>query len=76
LTEGFVAQVGAYSNVETAKQELAKLKKLGFKAYTEKANGMMRVRVGPYQERAQAEKVGQQLEKHGMHPVVLSAKGF
>jgi len=75
VAEDFVAQVGAYSNVETAKQELAKLKKLGFKAYTEKAAGMTRVRVGPYSDRAKAEEARQQLEKHGLHPVVLRAKG-
>jgi len=75
VTEGFVAQVGAYSNVETAKQEFAKLKKWGFKAYTEKVAGMTRVRVGPYPDRAKAEEVVQQLEKHGLHPVVLLAKG-
>ena len=75
VTEGFVTQVGAYSNADTAKQELAKLKKWGFKAYTEKAAGMTRVRVGPYSDRTKAEKARLQLEKHGLHPVVLRAKG-
>lgn len=73
--EGFVVQVGAYSNADTAKQESAKLKKSGFKAYTEKAAGMIRVRVGPYADRDKAEKVRLQLEKRGLHPVVMSAKG-
>ena len=72
--ESFVAQVGAYSNANTAKQELDKLKKWGFKAYTEKAGDKIRVRVGPYAEREKAEKVRQLLEKHGLHPVVTSAK--
>jgi len=75
VVEGFVAQVGAYSNADTAKQELDKLKKWGFRAYTEKSAGMIRVRVGPYSDREKAEKARQQLEKHGMHPVVLNAKG-
>jgi DedD protein len=75
VPEGFVAQVGAYSNADTAKQELDKLKKWGFKAYTEKAAGMVRVRVGPYPDREKAEKVRLLLEKHGLHPVVLSTKG-
>lgn len=73
--EGFVAQVGAYSNADAAKQELDKLKKWGFRAYTEKAADMIRVRVGPYADREKAEKARQQLEKHGLHPVVLNAKG-
>ena len=75
VTEGFVAQVGAYSNTDTAKHELDKLKKWGFRAYTEKAAGMIRVRVGPYADREKAEKARQQLEKHGLHPVVMSARG-
>ncbi len=73
--ESFVAQVGAYVNPDTARQEADRLKKLGFKAYTEKAGDMVRVRVGPYAEREKAEKVRQMLEKHGLHPVVTSAKG-
>lgn len=72
--ESFVVQVGAYANPDTAKQELDKLKKWGFKAYTEKAGDKVRVRVGPYAERDKAEKVRQLLEKHGLHTVVTTAK--
>lgn len=72
--EGYVAQVGAYSNPGTAKRELNKLKKWGFKAYTEKSGDKIRVRVGPYPDRDKAEKAGKLLEKHGLHPVILSAK--
>ena len=71
---GFVAQVGAYSNADTAKQEYAQLKSWGFKAYTERIGDKVRVRVGPYAERDKAEKVQRLLEKHGLHPVVTSAK--
>ncbi len=73
--EGYVAQIGAYSNADTAKQELDKLKEWGFKAYTEKAADMIRVRVGPYADREKAEKVRLLLEKHGLHPVVMNANG-
>jgi len=72
--DGFVAQVGAYSNTNAAKQELDKLKTRGFKAYTEKAGDKVRVRVGPYAERDKAEKIRQQLEKRGLNPVVMSAR--
>jgi DedD protein len=72
--EGYVAQVGAYSNSNTAKQELKKLKKWGFKAYTEKSGDKIRVRVGPYADRDKAEKVRELLEKRGLHPVIISAK--
>jgi len=75
VAEGIVVQVGAYSNADTAKQELGKLKKWGFKAYSEKSGDMIRVRVGPYADRDKAEKVAKLLEKHGLHPVVLTAKG-
>jgi DedD protein len=73
-SEGFVAQIGAYSSQKAAKQELNKLKKWGFKAYTEKSGDMIRVRVGPYADRDKAEKAGKLLEKHGLHPVIISAK--
>ena len=74
VAEGFVAQVGAYSNQDTAKQELKKLKDWGFRAYTEKVGENTRVRVGPYPNREKAEKAGRQLEKHGYHPVIVSTK--
>lgn len=70
----YAAQVGAYSNANTAKQELAKLKGWGFKAYTEKAGDKVRVRVGPYEQREKAEKVVKLLEKHGLHPSIVSIK--
>ena len=70
--ESYVAQVGAYSKQDTAKQELNKLKKWGFKAYIEKAGDKTRVRVGPYADRAKAEKAAHQLEKHGLHPVIIT----
>jgi DedD protein len=71
---GYAAQVGAYSNAATAKKELEKLKQWGFKAYTEKAGDKIRVRVGPYAERGKVEKVVKLLEKHGLHPSIVSAK--
>ena len=73
--EAFVVQTGAYSNVNTAKQEFDKLKAWGFKAaFTEKVGDKVRVRVGPYAEREKAEKVRQLLEKHGLHPVVMGSQ--
>lgn len=73
-SESFVAQVGAYANPDTARQEADRLKKLGFKAYIEKVGDKIRVRVGPYAERDKAEKVRQLLEKHGLHPTVMSVR--
>lgn len=72
--ESFIAQIGAYSNPDSAKQELTKLKKWGFRAYTEKAGDKVRVRVGPYTDRDKAEKARLQLEKHGLKAVVMTAQ--
>ncbi len=55
--ESYVVQVGAYSSATTAKGEAAKLKKWGYKAYTETAGDMIRVRLGPYPQREKAEAV-------------------
>ena len=72
--ESFVAQIGAYANPDSAKQELGKLKKWGFRAYTEKVGDKVRVRVGPYADRDKAEKARRLLGKHGLHAVVMSAQ--
>ncbi|MDX8385217.1 MAG: SPOR domain-containing protein [Gallionella sp.] len=73
--ERYVAQIGAYSNADAAKKELAKLKKWGFvRAHTEKAGDTIRVRVGPYVERSKVEMVGKMLEGHGLKPVILTTK--
>jgi DedD protein len=71
---GYVAQIGAYASMETAKQELDKLKGWRFKAYIEKVGDKYRVRVGPYPERERIEIVRKMLEKHGYKPVVTTAK--
>jgi DedD protein len=70
----YVAQVGAYANPDTAKQELNKLKGWGFKVYTEKAGDKIRVRVGPYTDREKMEKVRRMLESHGLHPDIITVK--
>lgn len=73
--EQYAVQVGAYSSAETARKTLAKLREWRFsRAYTESAGGVVRVRVGPYAERARAESVQALLEKHGLHPDVVTVK--
>ncbi len=73
-SEAMLVQVGAFSNPDAAKQEASRLKKFGFRAYTEKVGDKTRVRVGPYADREKAEKARHLLEKHGVHPVLVSAK--
>lgn len=73
--ENFVAQVGAYASADAAEQEFDRIKKLGFrKVYIERIGDKTRVRIGPYTEREKAEQVRQMLEKHGLKPVVVSAR--
>jgi DedD protein len=70
--QNYVAQVGAYSNAERAQKVLADLKGWSFKAYSEKVDDKIRVRVGPYAEKEKAEKVIALLEKHGLHPALVT----
>lgn len=70
----YIVQVGAFTNAATASSEAEKLKNWGFKAYTEQISGTTRVRVGPYGDRNKADEVRLLLEKHGLHPVVKSAR--
>lgn len=69
---GWVVQVGAYSNADTAKQMNAKLSKEGFQVYTEKVGDKVRVRVGSYPTREAADKIKAKLEKIGLHPFVVN----
>lgn len=69
---GFAVQVGAFANAATAKELQEKLHKQGWHAYTQKAGEAVRVRVGPYPAREDAEKALHKLEAQGMHPAVVS----
>lgn len=72
--QGFVVQVGAFSNAETAHRWKENLVKQGIKAYTEKAGDKTRVRAGPYATREAADKVRHRLEAQGMHPDISPAQ--
>ncbi|TAJ78342.1 MAG: SPOR domain-containing protein [Gallionellaceae bacterium] len=69
---GFVVQIGAFSNADTAKNLQAKLGKQGFHVYTEKIGHNVRVRVGSFPTRAAAEKARHKLESQGLHPNVVN----
>lgn len=73
IPSSFVVQIGAFSNVDSARQLQKKLSKLGIKVYTEKVNDKTRVRAGPFATREAAEKVRHKLEAQGLHPVVSPA---
>jgi DedD protein len=69
---GWAVQVGAFANVDTARNLQVKLYKEGYHAYTEKAGNVIRVRVGSYPTLEAAEKVKSKLETQGMQSNVIN----
>lgn len=69
---GWVIQIGAFANADTAKSMMTKLHKQGYHAYTEKAGNVVRVRIGSYPTREAAEKIQRKLETQGTHSNVLN----
>jgi DedD protein len=72
---GFVVQVGAFANADTAKKLQEKLAAQGFHAYDEKIGSSVRVRVGGFPTHEAADKVRHKLEQQGLHPNVVSLGG-
>ncbi len=69
---GFVVQVGAFANSDTANQRQKELSKQGIKAYTERVGDKTRVRAGPYPTRESADVVYKKLESQGLKPTVVA----
>lgn len=76
--EVFSVQVGVYSDAAKVEQLRTHLAKDGFKAYTESVNtaqgSKIRLRVGPYSSRAEAEKSRDKLKTLGMTAIVVPGK--
>lgn len=74
--ERFVVQIGAFADQNAATQARARVDKLGVKTYTQvtdtAAGTRIRVRVGPFQDRADAEKTLSKLKASGVSGVVLT----
>jgi DedD protein len=70
---GFVVQVGAFANADTAHQWQKKLRSQNIKVYTEQIDGKIRVRAGPYDTREAADSVNKKLEAQGLKPTVSPA---
>lgn len=72
----YVVQFGAFSDGITAHEARMKVERLGLKTYTQEvktANGTrIRVRMGPYANRVEAEKVLTSLRKSGLNGAVLT----
>jgi DedD protein len=76
--EQFYFQVGAFSDPAKVKEVTGKLKSAALPHYTEQvpvANGVAtRVRVGPYGDRAAAEKAAEQVKRLGLKPGNVASK--
>jgi len=72
--EGFIVQIGAFSNADTAHRWHKNLVNQNIKAYTEKAGDKVRVRVGPFATREAAEKLRHRLESQGLRPAIIPAQ--
>lgn len=71
-----VVQVGAYSDADKLREARQRLEKLGLKTYTQvvEADGVKRtrVRVGPFETRADADKAAARIKAAGLPVAILS----
>jgi len=71
-----VVQVGAYTDPEKLRQARARLEQMGFKTYTQvvEAQGerRTRVRVGPFANRAEADKAAARIKAAGLQAAILT----
>jgi DedD protein len=69
---GWALQVNAFRSRENADKEVAQLKAKGYPAFVApgQAGGLFRVRVGPYAQRADADRVAARMRQEGMKPSV------
>lgn len=71
----FVVQVGAFSDVLKAREARVKLEKAGLKTYTQvvqpKEGKRIRVRVGPFETKAEADKAADKIKKLDLPAAIL-----
>lgn len=71
-----IVQVGAFADAKVAQETRMKVEKLGIKTYTQvvetAAGKRVRVRVGPFGSRDEADKVAARLRASGLSPAVLT----
>jgi DedD protein len=74
-TSRFVVQIGAYSDAAKAQEARVKLEKAGLKTYTQvvqpKEGKRIRVRVGPFDAKVEADKVAEKIRKLDLPAVIL-----
>lgn len=71
----FVVQIGAFSDVAKAHEARIKLEKAGLKTYTQvvqpKEGKRIRVRVGPFESKGEADKVAEKIRKLDLPAAIL-----
>ena len=74
-TARFVVQIGAFSDVAKAHEARVKLEKAGLKTYTQvvqpKEGKRIRVRVGPFESKGEADKVAEKVKKLDLPAAIL-----
>jgi DedD protein len=71
----FVVQLGAFSNADNVQQLRNRLSAVGVATYTEKLpSGATRVRVGPYSDKALAEKTLEKINAAGVQAQIVALK--
>ncbi len=72
----FAVQIGAFASEKGAKEQLARARKAGLKAYTERLptpkGERIRVRVGPFKTREDAEKARVRLKAAGIDSAIIA----
>jgi DedD protein len=72
----FVVQVGAFAEADTARDVRGRVEKLGLRTYTQEVDTgsgrRIRVRVGPFAEREQADRTAAKLKAAGLSAAVLT----
>ncbi len=69
---GYSVQTNAYRSRASAEREVASLKQKGYAAYLDTASpsGLFRVRIGPFQQRDEADRVAARLRREGIQPLI------
>ncbi len=71
----YIVQVGAYADVNKARDARQKLERAGMKTYTQVVNGAegkrIRVRIGPFENKAEADKAADKVKKLELPAAIL-----
>jgi cell division septation protein DedD len=69
-TGQWVVQINAFRSRDAADRQVGELKSRGHAAFVLAGDGMFRVRVGPFRDKAEAERTAARFTREGMRPLV------